>query len=329
MKLATLKDGTRDGQLAVVSRDLNSAVLADGLAPTLQSALDDWAFIAPQLELLSDTLNAGKAARAFEFDPRRCMAPLPRAYQWVDGSSYLSHVQRVRQARGASMPPSFLSDPLMYQGGSDDFLGPCDGIVLVDPAWGLDFEAEIGVVTLDVPLQASPSLAASRIALVVLVNDLSLRNLIPGELAKGFGFLQSKPASAFAPIAVTPSELDGAWDGSRLKGHVRCEVNGALVGAPDAGEGMVFAFPELIAHLAKTRRLTAGSIIGGGTISNAAQEVGFACIAEQRAREAIEDGRAATAYLAVGDHIRISMIGMDGKSIFGAIEQEVIPFAER
>ncbi|HYD95185.1 MAG TPA: fumarylacetoacetate hydrolase family protein [Noviherbaspirillum sp.] len=326
MKLATLKDGTRDGQLAVVSRDLKTAHLADGIAPTLQRALDDWGFIAPQLEELYERLNTGKAVRTFDFDPKRCMAPLPRAYQWVDGSAYVNHVELVRRARNAEMPESFWHDPLMYQGGSDDFIGPTDDILLASEDWGIDFEGEVAVITDDVPMGTAPAQAASHIKLLMLVNDVSLRNLIPAELAKGFGFFQSKPATSFSPLAVTPDELGDAWQDGKVHLPLRATWNGALVGQPDAGVDMVFSFPQLIAHLAKTRNARAGSIIGSGTVSNKDSARGYTCIAEKRALEMIaNNGEAKTPFMKFGDTIRIEMLDKHGKSIFGAISQQVAP----
>jgi len=323
MKLATLKDGSRDGQLAVVARDLKTAHIADGIAPTLQAALDDWAFIAPQLDAIYSELNAGRARRAFDFDPARCMAPLPRAFQWADGSAYLNHVELVRKARGAEMPPSFQEDPLMYQGGSDDFLGPLDDIVLAFEEWGIDFESEVAVVTGDLPMGATPDQAHGQIRLIMLVNDVSLRNLIPPELAKGFGFVQSKPATAFSPVAVTPDELGDAWRGGKVHLPLRSTWNGRLVGQPDAGVDMAFNFPQLIAHLCKTRNVRAGSIVGSGTVSNRDASRGYSCIAEQRCLEIIEHGEAVTGFMRFGDTIRIEMVDAAGKSVFGAIEQTV------
>jgi fumarylacetoacetate (FAA) hydrolase len=324
MKLATLKDGTRDGQLAVVSRDLKTAAIADGIAPTLQRALDDWPFMAPQLVALYEQLNAGRAQRAFDFDARNCMAPLPRAYQWADGSAYVNHVELVRRARQAQMPESFWHDPLMYQGGSDDFIGPTDDIVVMSEEWGIDFEGEVAVVTDDVPMGSTPEQAAGHIRLLMLVNDVSLRNLIPAELAKGFGFFQSKPASGFSPVAVTPDELGAAWRDGKVHLPLRATWNNAQVGQPDAGVDMVFSFPQLIAHLARTRNARAGSIIGSGTVSNKDQRRGYTCIAEKRALEMIEGGEARTAFMRFGDHIRIEMLDANGKSIFGAIDQKVV-----
>jgi fumarylacetoacetate (FAA) hydrolase len=329
MKLATLKDGTRDGQLVVVARDLKTAVLADGIAPTLQRALDDWQFIAPQLENLYSDLNAGRALRVFDFDVKRCMAPLPRAFQWADGSAYVNHVELVRKARNAEMPASFWNDPLMYQGGADDFIGPTDDIVLGSEEWGIDFEGEVAVITDDVPMATSPAEAAAHIRLLMLVNDVSLRNLIPAELAKGFGFFQSKPASSFSPVAVTPDELDAAWQDGKVHLPLRATWNGVLVGQPNAGIDMVFNFPQLIAHLTKTRNARAGSIIGSGTVSNKDSSKGYTCIAEKRCLETIADGEAKTPFMKFGDTIRIEMLDANGKSIFGAINQQVVQSAPK
>ena len=323
MKLATLKDGSRDGQLVVVSRDLAQAHHATGIATRLQQLLDDWNFISPQLEDLYATLNDGKARHAFAFDAQQCMAPLPRAYQWADGSAYLNHVELVRRARNAEMPVSFYEDPLMYQGGSDDFLGPRDEARFADEAWGIDFEAEVAVVTGDVAMGASPEQALEGIRLLMLVNDWSLRNLIPAELAKGFGFLQSKPATAFGPVAVTPDELGPAWHGGRVHLALESRWNGARVGLCDAGPEMNFHFGQLVAHLAKTRNVRAGSIVGSGTVSNKDWSHGYSCIAEKRAIETIEQGAPQTAFMRFGDTVRLEMLGPDGTSLFGAIEQTV------
>jgi fumarylacetoacetate (FAA) hydrolase len=323
MKLATLKDGSRDGQLVVVSRDLALAHHAAGIAGRLQGALDDWSFIAPQLEELYLTLNEGRARHAFPFDPRLAMAPLPRAYQWADGSAYVNHVELVRKARGAEMPPSFWTDPLMYQGGSDDLLGPHDAIVCPSEEFGIDFEAEVAVVTDDVAMGTRPAEARAHVCLLMLVNDVSLRNLIPAELAKGFGFFQSKPATAFSPVAVTPDELGEAWRDARLHRPLVVHWNGEQVGAPDAGTDMTFDFGQLIAHVAKTRNLRAGSIIGSGTVSNLDRSRGYCCIAEKRSLEMIEHGQASTPFMKVGDRVRIEMFDAQGQSIFGAIEQSV------
>jgi fumarylacetoacetate (FAA) hydrolase len=322
MKLATLKDGTRDGQLMVVSRDLKTAQLADGIARTLQRALDDWTFISPQLDAIYQELNRGGGRRSVDFEPQNCMAPLPRAFQWADGSAYVNHVELVRKARGAELPASFWDEPLMYQGGSDDFLGPTDDIVLAHAEWGIDFEAEVCVITDDVPMGATADQAHQRIRLLMLANDVSLRNLIPDELAKGFGFLQSKPATSFSPVAVTPDELGDAWKGGKVHLPLLSTWNDKVVGKPHAGVDMVFNFPQLIAHLAKTRNVRAGSIIGSGTVSNKDAKRGYSCIAEQRCLEMIATGAPVTPFMAFGDTIRIEMLD-DGKSVFGAIAQTV------
>ena len=334
MKLATYKDGSRDGQLVVVSRDLTTAHYATGIANRLQQALDDWNFISPQLQDLYDTLNHGKARHAFPFDPALCMAPLPRAYQWADGSAYLNHVELVRAARGAELPESYFTDPLMYQGGSDDFLGAHDAIRVASEDFGIDFEAELAVVTGDVPMAATPEQGLDAIRLLMLVNDVSLRHLIPDELAKGFGFFHGKPSTAFGPVAVTPDELGEAWIEGRVHLTMQIDWNGRKVGRCDAGPDMRFHFGQLIAHAARTRRLRAGSIIGSGTVSNPGVEKdgrrewpkGYGCIAEKRAMEAIQDGAPKTDYMRFGDTVRIEMKGKDGESVFGAIEQNVSQF---
>jgi fumarylacetoacetate (FAA) hydrolase len=335
VKLASLREGGRDGRLCLVSADLTRAVRAHA-ASTLQQLLDNWAELAPLLREEARALEAGRAPGAFPFDPTACASPLPRAYQWADGSAYLNHVELVRRARGAEMPPSFLTDPLMYQGGSDGFLGPCEPIPLIDEGFGLDFEAEVAVVTDDVPMAATVEEAAAAIRLLLLVNDVSLRNLIPAELAKGFGFFQSKPASAFSPVAVTPDELGPMWDGAKLHGRLLCTLDGKLFGRVESGRDMQFSFPELIAHAARTRTLAAGSIIGSGTVSNrqpletAEVErggVGFACIAEARMVETIRDGRPSTPFMRPGSTIRIEMVDAEGRSIFGAIDQKVVAWS--
>ena len=334
MKLATYKDGSRDGQLVVVSRDLTTAHYATGIASRLQQALDDWNFISPQLQDLYDTLNHGKARHAFPFDPTLCMAPLPRAYQWADGSAYLNHVELVRAARGAELPESYFTDPLMYQGGSDDFLGAHDAIRVASEDFGIDFEAELAVVTGDVPMAATPEQGLDAIRLLMLVNDVSLRHLIPDELAKGFGFFHGKPSTAFGPVAVTPDELGEAWIEGRVHLTMQVDWNGRKVGRCDAGPDMRFHFGQLIAHAARTRRLRAGSIIGSGTVSNPGVEKdgrrewpkGYGCIAEKRAMETIQDGAPKTDYMRFGDTVRIEMKGKDGESVFGAIEQDVSLF---
>ena len=329
MKLATLKDGSRDGQLVVVSRDLKTAQIANGIATTLQRALDDWDFMKPQLEAVYEGLNSGKAANVFDFDAKLCMAPLPRAFQWADGSSYVNHVELVRKARNADMPESFWHDPLMYQGGSDDFIGPMDDIELGSEEWGIDFESEIAVVTGDVPMGVKVQHAGQYIRLLMLVNDVSLRNLIPAELAKGFGFFQSKPASSFSPVAVTPDELNDAWKDGKVHLPLRSTWNKVLVGQPNAGVDMVFSFPQLITHLCKTRKARAGTIIGSGTVSNKDASKGFSCIAEKRALEMIADGTPATPFMQFGDSIKIEMFDKNGKSIFGAIDQSVVEHHEK
>ena len=323
MKLASYKDGSRDGQLVVVSRDLSTAHYASAIATRLQQVLDDWGFLSPQLEDLYTTLNQGRARHAFAFDPTKCMAPLPRAYQWADGSAFINHVELVRKARGAEVPGSFYTDPLMYQGGSDDFLGPTDAIVCADEAWGIDFEAEVAVVTGDVAMGASADAALEGIRLLMLVNDVSLRHLNPAELAKGFGFFQSKPATAFGPVAVTPDELGAAWQGGRVHLNLESVWNGRRVGLCNAGAEMTFHFGQLIAHLCKTRNARAGSIVGSGTVSNKDWSRGYSCIAEKRAIETIEGGSPKTEFMKFGDTIRIEMKGADGMSVFGAIEQRV------
>ncbi len=323
MKLATYKDGSRDGQLVVVSRDLSTAHYATGIASKLQQVLDDWNFISPQLQDLYDTLNSDKARHAFPFEPVQCMAPLPRAYQWADGSAFINHVELVRKARNSEVPDTFYTDPLMYQGGSDDFIGPRDDVVVASEAFGIDFEAEIAVITADVVMGTTPDKAIDSVRLVMLANDVSLRNLIPAELAKGFGFLQSKPASAFSPVAVTIDELGDAWQGGRLHMTLQSTWNGRKVGMCEAGPEMTFHFGQLIAHICKTRNVRAGSIIGSGTVSNKDWTHGYSCIAEKRAIETIESGSPVTEFMRFGDTIRIEAKGKDGQSVFGAIEQKV------
>ena len=333
MKLATYKDGSRDGQLVVVSRDLSTAHYATGIANKMQQVLDDWGFIAPQLVDLSETLNQGKTRHAFPFDPAMCMAPLPRAYQWADGSAYINHVELVRAARDAVVPESFYKDPLMYQGGSDDFIGAQEDVVCASEDFGIDFEAEIAVITADVPMQSTPDQALEGIRLVMLANDVSLRNLIANELAKGFGFVQSKPATAFSPVAVTLDELGDAWDNGRLNLTVQSTWNGRKVGMCEAGSEMTFHFGQLIAHICKTRNVRAGSVVGSGTVSNQGIDVngkkewpkGYSCIAEKRAIETILDGKPSTEFMKYGDTIRIEAKGADGQSVFGAIDQKIAP----
>ena len=335
MKLATLKDGTRDGKLAVVSKDLAQCTLVNHIAPTLQAALDDWANAAPRLERAAEALETGSqpVERFHEHDAH---SPLPRAYQWADGSAYVNHVELVRKARNAEMPPSFWTDPLMYQGGSDSFIGPCDPVLVADEAYGIDMESEIAVITDDVAMGASPDMAQGRIRLLMLVNDVSLRNLIPAELAKGFGFFQSKPSTAFSPVAVTPDELGEAWDGKVVALELLTELNGEAFGKPRADIDMPFDFPTLVAHAAKTRPLGAGAIVGSGTVSNKLDGgpgrpvseggVGYSCIAEIRMIETINTGKPETSFMSFGDRVRIEMLDADGNSIFGAIDQQIAKY---
>ncbi len=322
MKLASLKDGGRDGTLSVVDRTLQRFVRAGVVAPTLQRAIEDWDRAAPLLQELSDALDANPASGE-PFEPAACAAPLPRAYQFADASAYVNHMELVRRARGAEMPESFWTEPLMYQGLSDGFLGPRDPITLADTAWGIDFEAEIAVVLDDVPMGVASETAGVHIKLLMLVNDVSLRNLVPVEIAKGFGFFQSKPASAFSPVAVTPDALGSSWDGARLHGPLRSVVNGTEVGHPDSGVDMTFGFPELIAHAARTRRLSAGTILGSGTVSNTDRSAGSSCLAEVRMIETLEQGAPVTPFLDFGDTVRIEMTAEDGDPLFGAIDQRL------
>lgn len=325
MKLASLKTQSRDGQLVVVSENLQKAVKISEGIQSMQGLLENWDTYAAQLEELYTALNTGYVDSAFAFDPESLAAPLPRAYQWLDGSAYLPHVRRVRQARGAEMPPSFEHDPLMYQGGSDIFLGPKDPIMVADESWGIDCEGEIAIVTGDVPIGTQASDAMQYIKLVMLVNDVSLRNLIPGELGKGFGFVQSKPPTAFSPVAVTPDVLGDAWFEAKLQLPLITTINGEVLGEPNAGDDMQFNFLELIEHAAKTRPLGAGTIIGSGTVSNEDEALGGSCLAEQRVLEVIHEGEASTPFLKYGDQVRIEMLDESGFSIFGAIEQAVMP----
>jgi fumarylacetoacetate (FAA) hydrolase len=324
VKLATLNDGTRDGRLLLVSRDLSRAVPAAGLARTLQAALDEWERVAPGLKDLAARLESGHAEGAIDFEPQRAMAPLPRAYHWVDGSAYVNHVELVRKARGAEMPPSFWTDPLVYQGGSDDFIAPSGDVPVASEEYGIDLEGEVAVITGDVPMGVTPEQAGRHIKLVTIVNDWSLRNLIPAELAKGFGFYQSKPATAFAPCAVTPDELGDAWDGGKVCLPLVSHINGELFGRPEAGVDMTFDFPRLLAHVARTRRLRAGAIVGSGTVSNYDRSLGSSCLAERRMLEQLEHGRPSTAFLRFGDRVRIEMFDRQGASVFGAIDQRVV-----
>ena len=332
MKLASLKSG-RDGRLVVVSKDLAWCAGAEAIASTLQAALDDWERCEPYLKALAMSLDLDAVPRQ-RFHEHEADSPLPRAYQWADGSAYVNHVNLVRRARGAEIPASFWTDPLMYQGGSDGVLGPRDPIPLADEAWGCDFEAEIAVITGDVPLGANPETALAQVRLVMLANDVSLRGLIPGELAKSFGFFQSKPAGSFSPAAVTPDELGEAWSGGKLSGQVTVDFNGRAFGRPDAGVDMTFDFGVLIAHAARTRALVAGTIVGSGTVSNRGADggpgapiatggAGYACIAELRTVETLQSGAPATPFMKAGDTVRIEMRDGRRHSIFGAIEQTV------
>jgi len=345
MKLATLRDGTRDGALSVVSRDLSRAVRAESAVAglrTLQQLLDDWETTHWKVERIYAELNEavdGQRPTPFEltaFDASCCTAPLPRAFQWADGSAYVNHVELVRRARGAEMPASFWTEPLMYQGGSDTFLGPCDAIELADQAWGIDLEGELAVITDDVSMGATPEEAADHICLLMLVNDVSLRNLVPAELAKGFGFFHGKPSTAFSPVAVTPDELGPAWREGKVHLPLSASINGRLLGRPNAGIDMTFSFPQLIAHAAKTRRLVAGSIVGSGTVSNKLDGgpgkpveqggAGYTCLAELRTVETLLEGKPRTPFLKFGDRVKIEMLDEAGRSIFGAIDQEVVRY---
>lgn len=323
MKLATLRDGTRDGRLMVVRRDGAAASPAGAAWPTLQRALDEWDIAAPVLRAVSDALDAGRID-GVPVDPARLAAPLPRAAEWVDGSAYLNHVLLVRKARKAEPPATLRTDPLVYQGGSSDLLGPCDDIVLHDPAWGCDFESEVCVILGDTPVGTRADRALDHVRLVLLANDVTLRNLIPDELAKGFGFFQSKPATAFSPFAVTPDELGDAWRDGRLHARVRTTYNGAVVGDCDSGPEMHFSFADLIQHISKTRRFGAGTILGSGTVSNEDRARGISCLAERRMIEIIDEGAAKTPFMAVGDTIEIDAVLPDGRSPFGTIRQRVV-----
>jgi fumarylacetoacetate (FAA) hydrolase len=327
VKLASLRNGRRDGQLIVVSRDLTRAVAVPQVAATLQAALDEWPHAAAKLEQIAFDLEDGRATGSFPFSSDQVLAPLPRSHQWVDGSAYVNHVELVRKARGAEMPPSFWTDPLVYQGGSDDFLPPTADVPVSSEEFGIDLEGEVAVVTDDVPMGTSAAQARRHVRLVMLVNDWSLRNLIPGELAKGFGFYQSKPATAFSPVAVTPDELGEDWDGAKLHLPLVSHVNGELLGKPQAGTDMTFDFPRLIEHASRTRRLGAGTIVGSGTVSNYDRSRGSSCLAERRMLEQLEHGRPSTPFLGFGDRVRIEMFDRAGRSIFGAIDQKVVPAA--
>ncbi|MDC5839853.1 fumarylacetoacetate hydrolase family protein [Vibrio europaeus] len=336
MKLATLKNDSRDGLLVVVNKVLTKCVAVPEVAQTMQEALDNWNHVESQLNEVYVALNNGELISEMPFDPALSESPLPRAYQWADGSAYVNHVELVRKARGAEMPPSFWTDPLMYQGGSDAFIGPYDDIPVVSEEWGIDFEGEVAVVTGDVAMGVTTEEAAKSIRLIMLVNDVSLRGLIPNELAKGFGFFQSKPSSVFSPVAVTPDELGEDWDGGKVNLPLLSFYNNEPFGCPNAGVDMTFEFPELIAHAAKSRPLSAGAIIGSGTVSNkqgtdfgtaiAEGGVGYSCIAEVRMIETIRDGSPSTSFMKFGDRIKMEMKDADGHSIFGAIDQQVVKY---
>ena len=326
MKLASLKAGGRDGTLVVVDRELKRAIAVPHIARTLQSAIEHWDVLAPELQAVSDRLNAGKLADEIAFDAAKAAAPLPRAYQWVDGSAYVVHVELVRKARGVELPANFWTDPLMYQGGSDKFIGPTDDIEATSEDWGIDFEAEVCVIVDDVPMGATPAQAKKHIKLVLLANDVSARLLIPNELNKGFGFLHGKPATAFSPVAVTPDEFGDAWDGARVQLPLVSTYNGKLFGRPEAGVDMTFDFPTLIAHAATTRHLGAGTIVGSGTVANKDRSVGSSCLAERRMIETIDQGKPVTPFMKFGDRIRIEMLDRAGKSVLGAIDQKVVKY---
>ena len=328
MKLASLKTSTRDGALVVVSKDLKKAVAVPGIVPTLQQALERWDAVAPHLRVVYDELNSGELSKGvFTFDETKVASPLPRAYQWLDGSAYVNHVELVRKSRGVEMPESFWTDPLMYQGGSDTLLGPRDDIPLPTEKDGIDFEAEVAIVTDDVPMGITPEDAATHIKLIMLVNDVSLRYLAMPEIAKGFGFLQAKPASAFSPVAVTPEELGDAWKEGKVLLPLLSYYNGKPFGRPNCGVDMVFNFQKLVAHAARTRHLSAGTIIGSGTVSNKDKSVGSSCIVEVRMLEKLEKGESTTSFMKFGDTVKIEMLDKNNKSIFGTIEQKVVPYS--
>ena len=329
MKLASLKQGGRDGTLIVVDRNMEHAVAVPDIAPTMQSALDNWSESGPALEAVFEQLQKGNRESSFAFDPLNLAAPLPRSYHWADGSAYVTHVELVRRARGAELPDSFWQDPLMYMGASDAFIGPRDDIDVEDEAWGIDFEAEVAVITDDVPAGTGADRAGEHIKLLALVNDVSLRNLIPAELGKQFGFYQSKPQTAFSPVAVTPDELGDAWDGSKVHLPLIATWNGRRIGAPNAGQDMTFDFTRLIAHAAKTRALMAGTVIGSGTVSNVGSVDGSCCIAEVRCLETIANGKPETPFMSFGDRVEIEMLDTAGVNIFGSIDQRVRQYDKR
>ncbi len=326
MKLASLKAGGRDGTLVVVDRALTKTIAVPQIARTLQQAIEHWDVLAPELDKIYRRLNDGGVNDTMAFDTKALASPLPRAYQWADASAYVVHVELVRKARGAELPANFWTDPLMYQGGSDKFIGPCDDIEATSEDWGIDFEAEVAVITDDVPMGTTAKRARDHIKLVLLVNDVSARSLIPNEMAKGFGFFHGKPATAFSPVAVTPDELGSAWDGGKVTLPLISTLNGKQFGAPQAGVDMHFDFPRLIEHAATTRHLEAGAIVGSGTVANKDRSVGSSCIAERRMIETIDQGKPSTPFMKFGDRIRIEMLDGAGKSIFGAIDQKVVRY---
>ena len=326
MKLASYNNGRRDGQLMLVSKDLTKAVAVPAIAHTMQQLLDAWDLLQPQLQELYEALNQGVLDNAVDFEENKCLSPLPRAYQWADGSAYVNHVELVRKARGAEMPETFWTDPLVYQGGSDSFIAPKADIELASEEWGIDFESEVAVITDDVPMGIDEASAEKHIKLLMLVNDVSLRNLIPAELAKGFGFFQSKPSSSFSPVAVTPDELGDKWHESKVHLPLITHLNNELFGKPNCGVDMTFNFSQLIAHFTKTRPLGAGAIIGSGTISNYDRSAGSSCLAETRMLETISDGKPSTSFMRFGDRVRIEMLDENDKSIFGAIDQQVVEY---
>ncbi|MGS0683448.1 fumarylacetoacetate hydrolase family protein [Shewanella sp. 125m-7] len=326
MKLASYDNGRRDGQLMLVSKDLSKAVAVPAIAHTMQQLMDAWDLLNPQLVELYDALNLGMMDNAVDFEESKCLSPLPRAYQWADGSAYVNHVELVRKARGAQMPETFWTDPLVYQGGSDCFIAPKADIALASEEWGIDFESEIAVITDDVPMGVTASNAEKHIKLLMLVNDVSLRNLIPGELAKGFGFFQAKPSSSFSPVAVTPDELNDKWQDAKVHLPLITHLNSELFGRPNAGVDMTFNFSQLVSHVAKTRPLGAGAIIGSGTISNYDRSAGSSCLAETRMLETIADGKPSTSFMRFGDRVRIEMLDENNNSIFGSIDQQVVEY---
>ena len=326
MKLASLKEGGRDGTLIVVNRDMSRAVKVPDIAMTLQTALENWTATEPALAEVFNRLQEGNVEGAFDFDPKQVAAPLPRSYHWADGSAYVTHVELVRKARGAVLPESFYIDPLMYMGASDVFLGPCDDVPLESEDWGIDFESEVAIFTDDVPAGITPEQAKAHIKLITIINDVSLRNLIPAELAKQFGFYQSKPHTSFAPVAVTPDELSDAWDGGKIHLPLHSIMNGVKLGSPNAGVDNTFDLPRLISHAAKSRPLMAGTVVGSGTVSNVGSKDGSSCISEIRCLETIADGKPSTAFMKFGDRIEIEMFDANGASIFGRIDQIIAQY---